>query len=88
MNLEKQTIRFKVRKIIVRNQMVGPVLYDFYLSVLTHKPGRKSKETAVLSPTVCFTKGHLVPTEDGFKPVNSMKVGDTMLAEIPLLSKS
>lgn len=86
MNLEKETIRFKVRKIVVRQQLYGPALHDLYLAVLSYHPNkRKVKEAAVLSPTICCTTKHMLPTSDGLKPVEDIRVGDEILSEINLV---
>ena len=67
MNLDKQTVKLMVRK-IVKQQSMGPLLYQLYFSVPTiqSKLGRV-KPSNILGSLACVTSRHSLPMTNGWK---------------------
>jgi hypothetical protein len=88
MNLEKQTIKLTVRKIVKRQQGCGSLLYDLYMTVPTINPkSMKVKSSFLKNLMVCVTAKHLLPTTDGYTLVENLKVGATILFSLDLICK-
>jgi len=88
MNMEKQTIRMTVRKIVKRQPSLGPTLYDLYFTVPSiHPKNMKIKESIITGPAVCVTEKHYIPTTDGYKIMEDIKIGDSILYSLDLITK-
>ena len=85
MNLDKQTILMKVRK-IVKQQSMGPLLYHFWFSVACSRSGKVAQANLV-GPSVCVTSKHSLPTTNGWKPAEEVKVGDVVLFSLDLVTR-
>lgn len=77
-----------VRKIVKRQQSLGPLLYNLYFTVPTiHPKDMKHKESIITGPTVCVTAKHYIPTTDGYKIIEDIKIGDSVLYSLELITK-
>jgi hypothetical protein len=86
MNLDKQTIKMTVRK-IVKQQSCGLLLYQLYFSV----PSIRSKTAEVkpaniIGPMACVTSKHSLPTTEGWKSAEDIRIGDVVLFNLDLIT--
>ena len=84
MNLEKQTVKLTVSKIVKRQQGCGPDLFYVYVSVPTISKDMKVKGSSLTRPIVCTAK-HFLPIKDGYKQIEDVKIGDQMLLTLDLI---
>lgn len=88
MQLEKTTIKMTVRKIVRKNQISGGILYDLYFTVPSiHPRYNKVKEASIVGPIVCVTEKHYLPTVDGYKIIEDIMVGDSILYSLDLITQ-
>jgi hypothetical protein len=77
------TIRMTIRKITKKVQILGPDLYDIYVSLPSYRSiDGKKKESDVTYPVACFTSKHTITTQEGHKPIEKVRIGDVIFAEI------
>jgi hypothetical protein len=86
MNLEKQTLKLKVKKVVKRVQGLGPELYVVYLTVATIHPKDKDVKQSAIYPACIFTSKHKIPTHKGYVPADKLKVGDIILVSLDLIT--
>ena len=83
MHLDNITVRMTIRKIIKKQSSFGTVLYDIYVTVPSYHPiYNKIKESKVVGPIACCSNKHSIQTEDGYKPIKQVKVGDILILEL------
>ena len=87
MNLEKSIIKMTIRK-IVKSQMTSPILYELYFSVQSYHPkNNKVKQSNIIEPLICVTEYHFIPTDEGYKPIEDIKIGDVVLMGLDLMCR-
>lgn len=88
MQLEKTTIKMTVRKIVKKKPISGGFLYDLYFTVPSiHPRYNKIKEASIVGPIVCVTEKHYLPTVDGYKLIEDIQIGDSILCSLDLIIK-
>jgi hypothetical protein len=79
-------IHFTISKILLRDQLIGPKLYEIYATVPTiHTSDMRLKQSKIVKPICYLSEKHIVPTKDGFKKAPDLKEGDVILCTINCL---
>ena len=88
MKLEHETIKFKVSRVVKKQPLLGPVIFDFYATVLSYHPLRKQiREVKCIIPLFCVSATHMIPTTEGYVAAENIKEGDIILSEINLITQ-
>lgn len=83
--MEKTIIKATVYKIITRKPVVGPTIYEFYVSVDSIKKFGKIKKSKIVGPLFIVTEKHMIPTSSGYKFAEKVSKGDAINLSLDLL---
>lgn len=88
MEMDRVTVPHRVERIVKRESLgCPPRLIDLHLSVQSYHPKAKDKKMqySAVYPSTCITANHTVPTQQGWRKAEDLKVGDVLLLELPLM---
>jgi hypothetical protein len=65
--------------------VLGPTIYEFYVSFNSIKKFGKIKETKMVTPLFIATEKHMIPTTSGYRKAKEVSKGDTIILSLDLL---